>query len=85
VEKTRNLLQAHHALGERPRILLLVGWTLSGTDLGLHDEVRRVIYGGFYPIGSLGVPGLSGDSVFIHATAVFGDANGMRRLIRVRI
>jgi hypothetical protein len=84
VEKTRNLLQVHHALGERPRILLLMGWTSSGIDLGVRDQVRRVIYGGFNPAGAPGVPGLSGDSVFLHATAVFGDTNGMRRLLRVQ-
>ena len=84
VDKTRNLLQVHHALGERPRILLLAGWTLSGTDMGLKDEVQRVLYGGFFPAGAPAVPGLSGDSVFLHATAIFADTNGMRRLIRVQ-
>ena len=83
VEKAKNLLQVHQQMGNLPRILLLVGWTLAGTDCGSPDDIRAVVYGGFRPDNAAPVPGLSNESVFVHATAVFGDAGGIRRLLGI--
>lgn len=84
VDKARNLLQAHHALGERPRLLLLVGWTLSGTKLGDLGSVRTVMTSGFRASDGTPVRGLGRRSVFLLATAVFGDGEGDRKLLRVQ-
>lgn len=83
-EKARNLLQAHHTLGDGPRVLLLVAWALSGTDTGSPASVRSVMNSGFRPRNAPAVPGLSAASHFLMATAVFGDVQGKRRLLRVR-
>ena len=72
-----------HALGERPRLLLLVGWALAGTDLGDLGTVRAVMASGYRADDGTPVPGLEPDSVFVLATAVFGDVDGERRLLRV--
>ena len=85
VDKARNLLEAHHALSERPRILLLVGWTLAGTEVGCLNSVRAVMHDGFRPTGGYAIPGLEHDSRFILGTAVFGDVGGARRLVEVRL
>ena len=85
MDKARNLLQAHYALGEQPRILLLVGWALAGTEIGSLDEVRAVVQNGFRPPNAPAVPALGNESVFILAIAVFGDVQGKRRLLRVQL
>jgi len=81
--KARNLLQAHQALGPRPRLLLLVGWALAGTDLGHPGEVREVMASGFRAEDGTPVRGLGRRSVFLLATAVFADVDGGRKLLRV--
>lgn len=83
VDKAKNLLQAHHALGERPRLLLLVGWTLAGSNLGDLGSVRAVMASGFHAPGSSPVRGLGRRSAFLFATAVFGDVDGNRKLLQV--
>ena len=83
IEKAKNLLQAHHALSERPRVLLLVGWALAGTDLGDLGSVRAVMASGFRAADGTPVRGLGQRSVFLLATAVFGDVEGARKLLRV--
>jgi hypothetical protein len=82
-DKARNLLQAHQALGERPRLLLLVGWALAGTDLGDRDAVRGVMASGFRAADGTPVRGLGRSSAFLLATAVFGDVGGGRKLLAV--
>lgn len=85
VEKARNLLHAHHVLGERPRLLLLVAWALAGTDLGDLGSVRAVMANGFRPPDGAPVRGLGARSSFLLATAVFGDVEGRRRLLQVQL
>lgn len=85
VEKAKNLLQAHHALGERPRLLLLVGWAIAGTDLGDVGSVRATMASGFRAADGAPVSGLGRSSVFLLATAVFGDNEGDRKLLQVLV
>ena len=47
VKKAENLLRAHNALENRPRLLLLVGWALAVTNLGDPGVVRAVMASGF--------------------------------------
>jgi hypothetical protein len=84
VGKARNLLRAHHDLGERPRVLLLMAWAIAGTDLRGMDEVRAVSHDGFRTSDGLVVPGLGPDSKFVLVTAVFGGPEERRRLQAVR-
>ena len=83
LDKAKNLLQTHRALTDRPRILLLVGWTLAGTECGAMEDVRSLIHSGFRSDTATPVPGLDSESVFVLATAVFGDQAGTRRLLGV--
>lgn len=83
VAKARNLLQAHHALDERPRLLLLLGWAIAGTDLGDIGAVRAIIGGGFRAADGTPISGLERSSVFLLATAIFGDIKGRRKLLQV--
>ena len=72
IGKARNLLRAHHELGDQPRVLLLMTWAIAGTDLRGLDEVRAVSYDGFRTSDGLVVPGLGAESRFVLVTAVFG-------------
>ena len=83
LDKARNLLLTHHALGAAPRVLLLVGWTLAGTECGAMEEVRALIHTGFRSESGISIPGLERDSAFVLAAAVFGDQAGKRRLLGV--
>jgi hypothetical protein len=80
VAKARNLLRAHHELGEQPRVLLLVAWAIAGTDLRGMDEVRAVSHDGFRTSDGLVVPGLGVESRFVLVTAVFGGPEERRCL-----
>jgi hypothetical protein len=84
VGKARNLLRAHHELGERPRVLLLMAWAIAGKDLRGMEEVRAVSHDGFRTSDGLVVPGLGPDSKFVLVTAVFGGREERRRLQGVR-
>ena len=83
VTKARNLLKVHHTIGIRPRVLMLVGWALAGTDLGRDDAIRAIMHSGFTEPEGLDVPGLPADSVFIHATALFGVRGAEHRLLGI--
>lgn len=83
VDKAKNLLQAHHALGERPRVLVLMAWATAGTNLGDLAAVRSVMANGFRTPTGAPVQGLGLHSRFVLATAVFGEADGRGRLVEV--
>lgn len=83
VDKAKNLLQAHHALGERSRLLLLVGWAIAGTNLGDLGPVRAIMASGFRAPDGSPIRGLGKSSVFLLATAVFGEVNGACKLLQV--
>jgi hypothetical protein len=85
VNKARNLLQAHHEIGDQPRVLLLVTWALGGTDVGILDEVRAIGHNGFRTAEGYMVPGLGAGCAFIVAAAVFGSVNGEHRLQRIHL
>jgi hypothetical protein len=82
--KARNLLRAHYALGERPRVLLLMTWAFAGTNLRGLEDVRAAAHNGFRTSDGLIVPGLGGGSTFIVATAVFAGSGEQRRLRVIR-
>ena len=85
MNKAKNLLQAHHEIGEQPRILLLMTWTMAGTDMSSLDEARTIGHNGFCNADGFVVPGLGPECAFIVAAAVFGSVNGIHRLQRIHL
>jgi hypothetical protein len=85
VGKARNLLQIHHEIGDQARILLLLAWTLSGTDMSVLTEVRALGHNGFRTGNGSFISGLGPGCAFIVAVAVFGAVNGVHRLQRIHV
>jgi hypothetical protein len=85
IEKARNLLKAHYEVGEMPRILLLMAWAMAGTDLSCLEEVRATGHNGFVDSDGRTFPGLRRDSSFIIASAIFGYANNIHRLLAIQV
>lgn len=83
--KARNLLQTHHEIGDQPRVLLLLAWTLSGTDMSVLAEVRALGHNGFRTSEGLTVSGLGTRCALIVAVAVFGSVHGVHRLQGIHI
>lgn len=83
--KARSLLHAHRTLPHTPRVLLLVGWKMSGARVGDLNEMRSVLVSGFQAPGRRPVEGLGGQSSFVLAVADFVEAQGMVKLRRVRL
>jgi hypothetical protein len=81
--KARNLLETYHALDRKPAAVLLLAWTVVGTDLGRLGSVRAVGYEGFRSREGKPVPGVEDPTEFILATAIFGQTNGAWRLQEV--
>ena len=79
-DKVRNLLLAHRALGEGPRLLLLMLWTLSGTQVQPTGEFQSMIRSGFRTPGGIRVAGLEADSRLLVATAILAESGGHLRL-----
>jgi hypothetical protein len=79
-DKIRNLLLAHRALGQGPRVLLLMLWALSGTQFQAISEFQSLIRSGFRTPGGVRVAGLEIDSRLIVGTAIFAQSEGSLRL-----
>jgi len=80
VEKARNLIQAHHEVGDRPRILVLMVWTMAGTDLSFLKSVQKIANEGFRTNNGKLIPGIGSSSSFMVPAAVFSVSNGLHRL-----
>lgn len=79
-DKVRNLLLAHRALGEGPRVLLMMLWTLSGTQVQPTVEFQSMIRSGFRTPGGIRIAGLEADSRLVVATAILVKSDGRLRL-----
>jgi hypothetical protein len=79
-EKVRNLLLAHRAIGVEPRILLLMLWALSGTQIQAVSEFQSLIRSGFRSPGGVRVAGLDPESRLVVGTAIFAESGGCLRL-----
>lgn len=84
-DKAKNLLQAHHELGEQSRVLLLLAWALAGVDRGGLDEIRAIGHNGFINSGGKIIPGVGSDCSFIVAVAVFSSHQGAYTLQRIQL
>ena len=80
VEKAKNLIQAHYEVGDRPRILVLMVWTMAGTDLSFLESVRKIANEGFRSNNGNLVPGIGFPNTFMVPAAVFGVSKRLHRL-----
>ncbi|MEI6568850.1 MAG: hypothetical protein WCR20_19365 [Verrucomicrobiota bacterium] len=71
VEKTENLVLAHHLTGSQPEILLLALWTFTGVKVTGLAELSTRVRSGFRRDGGTRINGLSGQARFLVATFVF--------------
>ena len=79
-DKIRNLLLAHRALGQGPRVLLLMLWAPSGTQFQAISEFQSMIRSGFRSPGGVRVAGLEPDSRLVVASAILAESAGQVRL-----
>lgn len=80
VEKAQNLIQTHYEVGDRPRLLVLMVWTMAGTDLSFLKNVQKIANEGFRTNDGKLIPGIGSSSTFMVPAVVFGLSNGLHRL-----
>jgi hypothetical protein len=85
VDKAKNLLLSYQALDGAPDVLLLVPWTLAGTNLGENHAARAIAYEGFRADDGRLVEGLGTNATFVLAHAIFGQSAGQYRLLEVQL
>lgn len=80
LQKAKNLMVSHHQLGAAPRILLLLAWSMAGTDMHGIEAVRAIGHNGFRTETGAIVRGLGRRCAFIVKGMIFGVAGGIHRL-----
>jgi hypothetical protein len=80
VKKAKNLIKAHYEVGETPRLLVLMVWTMAGNDLSFLKSVQKLANDGFRTSHGKLIQGIGSSSMFMVPAAVFGVSNGMHRL-----
>lgn len=83
-DKAKNLLLSFEALDRAPEILLLMPWTLVGTNLSGNQSACSVAYDGFREDGRM-VSGIGTDAIFVLAHAIFGRSTDQVRLLEVKL
>lgn len=85
VDKAKNLMLSYQALGHSPDAMVLVPWTLAGTDLAGNSAARSVGYEGFRTDDGRMIHGVGTEASFILAHAIFGRAGDNVRLLEVKL
>lgn len=85
VEKAKNLMLSYEALNRSPEAMVLVPWTLAGTDLAGNSTARSVAYDGFRASGGSQISGIGTEASFLLAHAIFGNSEGSVRLLEVKL
>lgn len=85
VDKSKNLMLSYEALGRTPPALLLVPWTLAGTDISGTHSARGVAHDGFRADDGRLIHGVGTDATFLLAHAIFGQSAGLLRLLEVQL
>ncbi|MDM4018175.1 hypothetical protein [Roseiconus lacunae] len=85
IDKAKNLMLSYEALERSPEAMVLVPWTLSGTDLAGNSAARSVAYDGFRSSGGKRIPGVGTEASFLLAHAIFGNSEGNVRLLEVKL
>ena len=84
VDKSKNLMLSYEALGRTPSALLLVPWTLAGTDISDTHSARGVAHDGFRADDGRLIHGVGTDATFLLAHAIFGQSAELLRLLEVK-
>ena len=85
VEKARNLLLSYESLDHAPAAMVLVPWTLAGTELAGNSAARAVAYDGFRNQNGKMIAGVGRDATFVLAHAIFGRSEECVRLLEVKL
>jgi hypothetical protein len=85
VDKARNLMLSYDALEHAPRAMLLVPWTLAGTDLSGNDAARSAAHDGFRAPDGRMIHGVGPEASFLLAHAIFGRSGDRVRLLEVQL
>ena len=85
VDKAKNLMLSYEALDRSPEAMVLVPWTLAGTELAGNSAARSVAYDGFRTSGGKQIPGIGTEASFLLAHAIFGNSNNCLRLLEVKL
>ncbi len=85
VEKAKNLMLSYQALNRTPEAMVLVPWTLAGTELAGNSAARSVGYEGFRAADNRMICGVGTEASFLLAHAIFGRTEDSLRLLEVRL
>lgn len=85
VDKAKNLMLSYEALDRSPEAMVLVPWTLAGTDLAGNSAARSVAFEGFRSSDGELVPGIGTEASFLLAHAIFGKSQENVRLLEVKL
>lgn len=79
-EKAKNIIKAHYEVGEHPRLLVLMVWTMAGNDLSFLKSVQKLASEGFRASNGKLIPGIGSSSTFMVPAVVFNVSKGVHRL-----
>ena len=85
VDKAKNLMLSYEALERRPEAMVLVPWTLAGTDLAGNSAARSVAHDGFRASDGKMIYGIGTEAAFLLAHAIFGRSSDNVRLLEVQL
>jgi hypothetical protein len=85
VDKAKNLMLSYQALERTPEAMVLVPWTLAGTDLVGNSAARSIAYDGFRSSNGQMIYGVGNEATFLLAHAIFGGSNDNLRLLEVKL
>lgn len=85
VDKAKNLMLSYEALDRTPEAMVLVPWTLAGTELAGNSAARSVGYEGFRADDRRLICGVGTEASFLLAHAIFGRAEDTLRLLEVKL
>lgn len=85
VDKAKNLMLSYQALERGPEAMVLVPWTLAGTELADNTAARSVAYDGFRSTDGKMIYGVGTEASFLLAHAIFGKTADTVRLLEVKL
>ncbi len=85
VDKAKNLILSYESLNHDPHVMVLVPWTLAGTNLVGNETARSVAYNGFRGPDGRMISGIGTDASFVLAHAIFGRISEHVRLLEVQL
>ena len=84
-DKSKNLLRSYESLNREAETLILMPWTIAGTNLTGNHTARAVAYDGFRDSDGQTISGIGEEANFILAHAIFGSSQNICRLLEVQV